>query len=116
MGNNKGKNVIFTLAGAYLMYTGGKLFMDVNKARPNHYGLLMAASVAFFIIGIGVIVFYMKDYFKHETIEEESTEEEPALEEEPQEVPVETAAEEEPEEPEKLEEPEELEKPEEPKE
>lgn len=81
-GKNNGKNVIFALAGAYLIYTGGSLLLTSVRERPDQYMLFMLAGIGFVIFGLVVLGGYLKAIFKHEKIEECTEEEMEASDEE----------------------------------
>lgn len=88
-----GKKTIMTLAGVYLAYVGGKLFMDAMREKPGNYVFMMIMGVIFVIFGLGTIFTYMRDMFKHEKLgdkadQEEKTEEPESLEETEQDTEV----------------------------
>ena len=60
-----------SLAGVYLVYVGGKLFLDAMREKPGNYIFMMIMGITFVVCGVGMVVLYMRGTFKHEKIEEE---------------------------------------------
>lgn len=71
---NKGKNIIFALAGVYLAYLGGSLIMQSYREKPDQYVLFIVAGIGFLVFGLVILAGYLKVFFKHEEIKEEGEE------------------------------------------
>lgn len=66
-----GRKTLMSLAGVYLAYVGGKLFLDAMREKPGNYIFMMIMGIIFVVFGVGTVVIYMRGAFKHEKIEEE---------------------------------------------
>lgn len=66
-----GRKTLMSLAGVYLVYVGGKLFLDAMREKPGNYIFMMIMGIIFVVCGVGTVVLYMRGTFKHEKIEEE---------------------------------------------
>lgn len=64
--NNKAKQGLWMVVGAYLAYTGVTLVMGVWKERPDNYQLMIGFGVVFVMIGAGVVVRSLKNIMKPE--------------------------------------------------
>lgn len=73
-----GRKTLMSLAGVYLVYVGGKLFLDAMREKPGNYIFMMIMGIIFVVCGIGTIVIYMRGVFKHEKIEEADEDDEAA--------------------------------------
>lgn len=88
-----GRKTLMSLAGVYLAYVGGKLFLDAMREKPGNYIFMMIMGIIFVVFGVGTVIMYMRGVFKHEKIEEdtagteESTEPEETVDEEVSEQP-----------------------------
>ena len=83
MNNNKARNGLWLVVGAYLAYTGFTLAKNVLNDRPDNYMLLAAAGILFIGVGIAVVVRSVKELRKpeepaddEETLDEEADDEE----------------------------------------
>lgn len=64
--NNKAKQGLWMVVGAYLAYTGVTLVTGVWKERPDNYQLMIGFGVIFVIIGAGVAIRSLKNIMKPE--------------------------------------------------
>lgn len=89
MNNNKTRQGLWLVVGAYLAYTGFTLAKRVLEDKPDNSTLLLVAGVTFVGVGIAVVIRSIKELRKpeeevedtadegEEDIEEEESEEEP---------------------------------------
>src|SRR5699024_10998560 len=71
--NGKTRDWIWIIVGGYLTYTGVQLVMDVLNQKPEGYIGFVVAGVLFAVLGVGLIVFAIRNMTKpvEETSEEE---------------------------------------------
>lgn len=62
--NRKNGNIIWVLAGGYLVYTGGKLITEVINAKPNLYQLMIFFGIVFVVFGGGLAFINIKGFLK----------------------------------------------------
>lgn len=58
--NDGSRNVLAAIVGAYLVYTGGSLILDVISEKPDNMVLFIVMGVIFIIIGSWVVVSKLK--------------------------------------------------------
>ena len=76
---NNNKKILMAMVGAYLIYTGGSLIVDVTKGEPENAILFILAGAAFVIVGALTVFFNMKEYIavvKEDVMITEDSEEE----------------------------------------
>ena len=59
---NNNKKILMAMVGAYLIYTGGSLIVDVTKGSPEKAMLFILAGAAFVIVGAITVFYNMKEY------------------------------------------------------
>ncbi len=59
---NNNKKILMAMVGAYLIYTGGSLIVDVTKGNPENAMLFILAGAAFVIVGAFTVFYNMKEY------------------------------------------------------
>lgn len=59
---NSTRKILMAMVGAYLIYTGGNLIVDVTKGNPENAMLFIIAGAAFVIIGALTVFVNMKEY------------------------------------------------------
>ncbi|MDD3140154.1 MAG: hypothetical protein PHX08_14420 [Lachnospiraceae bacterium] len=69
--NNRTRSVFKVIAGGYLVYLGGTLFLDVLKSKPNNYVLFLIAGVFFIAMGGYLAVINLKGMMTPEESDEE---------------------------------------------
>lgn len=69
-----GRQVLWMLAGIYLIYNGVTLIMGVMRDKPNHYMAMAAAGVVFIGVGAFVIIRTIRDELAAKKAEKEAAE------------------------------------------
>lgn len=67
-----GRKTLMSLAGVYLVYVGGKLFLDAMREKPGNYIFMMIMGIIFVVFGAGTVIMYMRGAFKREKIQEDT--------------------------------------------
>lgn len=83
MQNKNMRNLLMAAVGAYLVYTGVTLIMDVQKGQPKNEMIFIICGVIFAILGLITAVVNLKTYIsvmKEEMASTTSDEEELELE------------------------------------
>lgn len=62
--NDKGRNILWVIAGGYLAYTGGTLIVSVWQSKPNNMWIMLAFGVFFIVVGGAFLVAAAKRIYK----------------------------------------------------
>ncbi len=81
--NDGSRNVLAAIVGAYLVYTGGSLIMDVISEQPDNMVLFIVMGAIFIVVGGWVVITKLKksmveisEQQEESEVEEKSNEEE----------------------------------------
>ena len=61
---SKSRRTLMALLGAYLIYNGVKLIMDVSNGNPNYKTALIAFGVIFVVFGAATMIMNLKELLK----------------------------------------------------
>jgi len=74
--NAKGRYIIWMLGGGYVVYLGGRIFLDAWRERPDNYTFFMLAGVVFVIVGGLLALNGVKEWLKQDRSDGEVLEKE----------------------------------------
>ena len=55
---------IYTLAGIYVLFMAWNMWKNIGASTGNEYYVVLAASIAFLVIGLGIIIACTYKLFK----------------------------------------------------